>query len=109
MFKKLLLFGFVMVFPLASFAIEDIKAEDIQKESAVQKRLNDVGVSILNSNKIDGRVVFVYDKTEVKEKLKLDKTLVDRQIIVYGYDYKFIEDDNELAAYLSRRIAEAYR
>ena len=98
-----------MVFPLASFAIEDIKAEDIQKESAVQKRLNDVGVSILNSNKIDGRVVFVYDKTEVKEKLKLDKTLVDRQIIVYGYDYKFIEDDNELAAFLSRRIAEAYR
>ena len=109
MFKKLLLFGFVMVFPLASFAIEDIKAEDIQKESAVQKRLNDVGVSILNSNKIDGRVVFVYDKTEVKEKLKLDKTSVDRQIIVYGYDYKFIEDDNELAAFLSRRIAEAYR
>ncbi len=109
MLKKLFFLGLFMALPLASFAIDDVKDVDIQKESAIQKRLTDVGTSILNANKIDGRVVFVYDKTEVKEKLKLDKTLLDRQVIVYGYDYKFIEDDNELAAFLSRRIAEAYR
>lgn len=109
MFKKLFLLSLIVFFPAVSYAIEDIKTEEIQKETAVQKRLNDIGVSILNSNKIDGRIVFVYDKTEAKEKLKLDKTLLDRQIVVYGYDYKFIEDDNELAAFLSRRIAEAYR
>ncbi len=106
MFKRFFLFALLFLIPLASYAIED---KDIVKESEVQKRLDDVGMSILNANKIDGRVVFAYDKTEAKEKLKLDKTLLDRCIIVYGYDYKFIEDDNELAAFLSRRIAEAYR
>lgn len=108
MFKKFFVFAFIMFFPAASFAIEEVKI-DSEKEAVVQKRLNNVGLSILNANKIDGRIVFVYDKTEAKEKLKLDKTLIDRQIVVYGYDYKFIEDDNELAAFLSRRIAEACR
>ncbi len=108
MFKKFFLLALVMFFPTASFAIEEVQV-DSTKEAAVQKRLNDVGISILNSNKIDGRIVFVYDKTEVKEKLKLDKTLLDREVVVYGYDYKFVEDDNELAAFLSRRIAEGYR
>ena len=106
--QKVFLLALVMFFPTASFAIEEVQV-DSTKEAAVQKRLNDVGISILNSNKIDGRIVFVYDKTEVKEKLKLDKTLLDREVVVYGYDYKFVEDDNELAAFLSRRIAEGYR
>lgn len=108
MLKKFLVFALIMFFPAASFAIEDVKI-DSNKEAEVQKRLNDVGLTILNANKIDGRIVFVYDKTDVKEKLKLDKTLLDREIVVYGYEYKFVEDDNELAAFLSRRIAEAYR
>ncbi len=109
MLKKMFLFALFMMLPVSAFAIEDIKSADIQKEAEIQKKLTDVGVSVLNANKIDGRVVFVYDKAEVKDKLKLDKTLLNREVIVYGYDYKFIEDDNELAAFLSRRIAEAYR
>lgn len=107
-FKILLLSGFIMFFPLNCFAIED---EEILKESTIQKRLDDVGVNILNSNKIDKRILFAYDKKESKEKLDSikDKTLYNRQIVVYGYDYKFLEDDNELAAFLSRHIAEAFR
>lgn len=110
MFKRLGLFIFIIAgfvfFPLNCFAIEE---EDILEECEVQKRLNAVGVNILNSNKIDKRIIFAYDNTEAEKKLKLDKTLINRQIAVYGYDYKFIEDDNELAAFLSRHIAEAYR
>lgn len=89
---------------------EDIQ-DILQKENKIQSRLNSVGVKILNSNKIEERIVFAYDKKEAKEKLDSlkDKTLFNRQIVVYGYDYKFIEDDNELAAFLSRHIAEAYR
>ncbi len=107
-FKILLLSGFIMFFPLNCFAIED---EEILKESKIQKRLDDVGVNILNSNKIDKRILFAYDKKEAKGKLDSikDKTLYNRQIVVYGYDYKFLEDDNELAAFLSRHIAEAFR
>ena len=94
MFKKFFLLALVMFFPTVSFAIEEVQV-DSTKEAAVQKRLNDVGISILNSNKIDGRIMFVYDKTEVKEKLKLDKTLLDREVVVYGYDYKFVEEDRK--------------
>ncbi len=81
----------------------------LKKESETQLKLTNTGVKILNSNKIDERIVFAYDNTEAEKKLKLDKTLINRQIVVYGYDLKYIEDDNELAAFLSRRIAEAYR
>lgn len=105
MFKKILLFTLAVFAPLSCFANDT----ELTKEQSVQNHLSSIGVSILNANKIDERIVFVYDKTEVKEKLKLDKTLIDRQVIVYGYDYKFIEDDNELAAFVSRKIAEAFR
>ncbi len=105
MFKKILLLILTAFTPLSCFAIENTIAD----EQFVQTHLSSVGASILNANKIEERIIFVYDKTDVKEKLKLDKTLIDRQVIVYGYDYKFIEDDNELAAFISRKIAEAFR
>ncbi len=83
----------------------------LKKENEIQTRINSIGTNILNSNKIDERIVFAYDRKEAEGKLDSikDKTLLNRQILVYGYHYKFIEDDNELAAYLSRHIAEAYR
>ncbi len=105
MLKKILLLCLAVFVPLSAFGIE----EDIVKENLIQKRIDDVGTKILNSNKIDERIVFVYDKTEQKEKLNIDKTLVTRQVVLYGYNYKFIEDNNELAAFLSRKIAEAHR
>lgn len=97
-----------MVLPVNCLAVDN---SAVVEECAVQKRLNTVGVNILNSNKIDERIIFVYDKKEAEGKLDAikDKKLFNRQVMVYGYDYKFIEDDNELAAFLSRHIAEAYR
>ena len=98
MFRKRFLIGLITLIaaflPLSCFAIDDF---EIIEESKVQKRLNNVGVRILNSNKIDKRIVFAYDKKEAEGKLDTikDKTLLNRQIAVYGYDYKFIEDDNE--------------
>lgn len=122
MFKRLskstfiffVIFGFFISQVQSCFAADEWylkgSAEDVlKKESEIQSRINSVGVNILNSNKIDERIVFAYDKTEAEKKLNLDKTVFNRQILVYGYHYKFIEDDNELAAYLSRHVAEAYR
>ena len=34
---------------------------------------------------------------------------IEKNAEYYGYNYKFIEDNNELAAFLSRKIAEAHR
>jgi len=109
MFKKALILFVMMFLPVQCFAGENAVDDEIQKINSVQTRIENVGVSVLNSNKLDKRIVFVFDETEAKKKLKLDKTLLDRQVIVYGYNYRFIEDDNELAAFLSRRIAEAFR
>ncbi len=105
---KIILAAIVIAIPICCFASEK-DLYNIQEEQSAQARISNTGVSILNANKIDERISFAYDKTEAKQKLKLDKALFDRQIIVYGYDYKFTEDDNELAAFLSRRIAESYR
>jgi len=113
MIEKRFLFGFILALiaslPLSCFALNDDFY--IEEEAKVQKRLNDVGVQVLNSNKINKRIVFAYDKKEAEGKLDKikDKKVFNRQILIYGYDFKFIEDDNELAAFLSRHIAEAYR
>ena len=113
MLKRIAKFIFtatIILCPLCcSAADENFREEDLKRENVIQTKISNTGVSILNSNKIDERISFAYDKTEAKEKLILDKALLTRQIIIYGYDYKFIEDDNELAAMLSRRIAEGYR
>lgn len=105
MLKKILLLIVALCFPLGCFANDN----EILKEQSIQNRITNVGTRILNANKIQNRIVFVYDKNETKEKLKLDKTLLNRQIVVWGYDYKFVENDDELAAFLSRKIAEANR
>ena len=88
-----------------SFAVEDV---DLNNEQSIQKRINDVGVRILNANKINKRIVFTYDKGDYKKKLN-DPALTRRQIIFYGEYFKYIENDDELAAFLAQQIAKSVR
>jgi hypothetical protein len=66
-------------------------------------------MKLLNSNKIEERVVFVYDEGGKKNLLKEDKAITKRQVIVFGDYYKNIENDDELAAYIAREIPVALR
>lgn len=91
---------------LSSFAVTD---EEILKEQSIQNRINGIGTQILNANKIDGRIIFVYDKEAKDTLLKMDTTVSSRQIVMFRQYYKFIADDNELAAYLAREISNAQR
>lgn len=82
-----------------------VLVNDIQ----IQKRISNIGFKLLNANKIDVRMIFVYQD---KEKLiKIEPGLMKRQIIVYDKTMQFASDDNEVAAYLAREIcksAESY-
>lgn len=96
----------ILLIPLCVFAVDE---DYIVKENSVQNRIDRVGSKILNANKLEKRVVFVYDQTSKKELLKGSKNLTKRQVMVYKDDYKHVSNDDELAGYLSREIAAAIR
>lgn len=104
--KKTLVLLVVMLFSASVFASFD---EKLLKENEIQTRINNVGVKILNSNKLEGRVTFVYDENGKKSLLKADKSLTKRQVVVFGSAYKNIETDDELAAYIAREIPAVIR
>ena len=105
--KKIIIsFLCLLTFSTSTFAVSD---EEIIQEQTIQNRINDIGTHILNANKIKGRIIFVYDKEAKDSILKMDTTVTSRQIIMFREYYKFIADDNELAAYLSREIARSSR
>ncbi len=83
--------------------------EILNEQQNIQSRINNCGMKILNANKIQKRVIFVYNEKEKKSLLENDNTLLNREIILYDNPYKNIENDDELAAFLSREIAIAVR
>lgn len=88
------------------FAVDD---SVIVREQTIQGKIDDVGLKILNANKIDKRIIFVYDKAEKKSLLKSADEVTKRQIVLYENDIKFIDNEDELAAFLSRGISIALR
>lgn len=86
------------------------EAETILNDMQIQNRISNIGFKILNANKIDVRMAFVYDK-KTGSKIPTEEGLRKRQIIVYKDSIQFASDDAEIAAFLSREIcktAESY-
>lgn len=104
--KKIALLFVLVLFPLGTFAMEET---DLVKYQSVQQRIDDIGFKILNSNKIEYRVAFVCTEQDKKAKLKFEKSLTNRQVVLYQNDYKFIDSDDEMAAFLSRGILYAMK
>lgn len=97
------------IFILAALIICQSAQAIILDDNAVQARVDSVGYKILNTNKIQKRMIFVYSKTQKKKELSVDKALTDRQIIVYDELYRTVQTDDELAAMLSREISSAVK
>ena len=97
-----LLFVFLAV---PSWADEAVLA----KNNSIQTRIDSIGVKLLNYNKIPKRIVFVYDAFNKKKKMVIDKTLTERQVIVYDELYQYVQTDEELAAMLAREISVAVK
>jgi len=78
-------------------------------ENTIQTRIDNIGVKLLNCNKITKRIVFSYNNKEKQKALTTDKTLTKRQVIIYDGLYQTIESDDELAGMLAREIATAMK
>jgi len=102
--KKLIILLGLLLLSLPSFGIEE---EKLVQEQTIQNRFDNIGTKILNANKVSKRIIFVYLNEDKKSKLKLDKTMTSRQIVLYNNTYKFTENDDELAAFISREIVFA--
>lgn len=104
--KNLLLILLSLFYTVIVFASQE---DFLIKENQIQTRINKIGTKILNSNKIEKRIIFTYNETGKKQLLKANETLVKRQVVVFGESYKYIENDDELAGYIAREIAESVR
>ncbi|MBO5738251.1 hypothetical protein J6R97_02810 [bacterium] len=104
--KRFLLLFLALVLSNSIYAYDDL---ELIKENNIQSKINSIGMKILNANKLDKRVVFVYDKNGKKSCLKEDKSITKRQVVVFGEYYKNIETDDELAGYIAREIPAAIR
>lgn len=95
--------------PTDENAILQSEAEIILNDMQIQNKISNIGFKLLNANKIDVRMAFIYDKKN--KKLISEKSLTDRQIVVYKDLIQFAADDAEIAAFLAREIcktAESY-
>lgn len=104
--KRALVFLLVLLASCSVFANEEIS---LSERNSIEARINNVGIKILNANQIDKRVVFVYSEKDKIKLLKDADALTKRQVVVYEDDYRNIETDDELAAYVARVIPAAAR
>ena len=99
----------LIILGLLVINVSCVNAADLSVEQAIQQKISDIGTQLLNTNKIDKRVVFVYSDLDKQKILDVDKAIPSGQVIVYRNIYRAIEDDNELAAALAREIIVAVK
>lgn len=104
--KKIILIALTVLITLPTLAVDE---SVLAEENSINTRINNIGTKILNANKIEKRIIFVYDKNSKLEVLKNTKSLTKRQVVLYEDSYKFVETDDELAAYIAREIPTALR
>ena len=102
-------FLFVLLIFLSTNQVFAVDEKDLIEENSINSRINNIAVKILNSNKIEKRIIFAYDKDSKIDVLKNTKSLTKRQVVLYDEYYKYTETDDELAAYISREIPVALR
>ena len=69
--KILVIITLFFLFSNTSFANEEI----LIKNNNIQSRIDNIGTKILNSNKLDKRVIFAYDENGKSSLIKADKAL----------------------------------
>lgn len=93
-----------LLFVLSSSVFAEEIPSYIQHNITVQKRVSDIGLKLLNANKIQKRISFVY--TNDSNQPKIDRSISKKEIVVYDKKLAFAADDNELAAMLALNMAK---
>lgn len=104
MLKKIFILLIILSLPASVYAVTE---EHLAKEITIQNQISNIGMHLLNSNKIDKRIVFTYSKED--KSFKGAPELTKRQIIVYDEDIKYAEYEDEAAALLARKISDALK
>ena len=101
----------VQMFICYAFAQTQTKdnEQEILRTQSIQSRVNDIGSKLLNANKIEQRIVFVYNEKEKESFLTIDPSVMSREVILYDGYYQYTQNDDELAAYLARGILTAMK
>ena len=101
-----ILIGIIIILNLAAvraFASDNLSSEIIN-DMYIQKRISDIGLKLLNANKIDKRMIFVYNSKY--SKINAEPGLTRREIVLYDKSIQFASDDDEIAAFLAREISK---
>ena len=103
------IYGFLVVLALFFTSVSNaVLANDfstqIITDMQIQKHVSDIGFKLLNANKIDVRMIFVYKSEGTK--INLEPGLTKREIIAYEKNLQFASNDDEVAAFLAREICK---
>ena len=103
-FSLLLLVLFFCNFNMLSAIADDKLSETIVRTMNIQNHVSDIGFKILNANKIDVRMNFIYnDKSAL---INTEPSLRNRQVFIYDKYIQFAKNDDEIAAFLAREICK---
>ncbi len=104
--KFLVLFLVLLITSINCYAKEETNI-NLEKNTSIQKRINEVGFRILNANKLDKHITFLYHDEDVL--IKGDPSVVKRQVVIYDKDLQYIESDDEMAALIARETSKAIK
>jgi hypothetical protein len=103
--KKLIFIWLALIICNFNIAFAQDEEALIRHDMSIQNRINHVGVRLLNANKIDVRMGFVYSKKGTRTRSDLS-SLKRRQILAYDKNIQFADSDAEIAAFLAREICK---
>lgn len=109
MIKNLLTLFTLILISAPVMAQEDSLEAQIIKEQNIQTRVSDIGAKLLNANKIEQKVIFLYNTEQKESLLNSAQTVTSREVVLYDGYYKFTQNDDELAAYIARGILIAMK
>ena len=101
--KKIFLVNVILV--LFVLILQPAHAWDVKTTNELQERMNSVGFSILNANRIEKRLTFMAINRVYTRDFWTDVSSVNRTIWVKPVVIPYIDSDDELAAILSHSIA----
>ncbi len=101
--KKILRLFFIIISIITLISTNSIAEElRLDKEIQYQKKIMETGFKILNVNDIENRMTFYY---VADSKVRIYSSQYKKRINFYKGIFPFFEDDNEIAALLSREIS----
>ena len=95
---------FILVLAVLLFSGSACQAYDLDntKDSQYQRKVEEIGFNILNSNRIEKRVVFNYKKSK---QVNAYAYYGDHSVTILSGILPYMDDDAELAGVISHEIA----